>query len=260
MERLPPEVISAFYLQDKHSTAEGKAAYNCRIRNFIIHLYEQKLISNPYLYKALPVFAPRTVPIVETLSKDEVSRIWAVDPKSLSPKALRDYAMVCIGLTTGFRSSDIVQLRFENIDWKNKSISITQQKTGRIVTIPMPVKTGNIIYQYIRDGRPRSSEPYIFLRHEASYDRIQSGVCRGALKRFLCIPHDNSCKFHRVRKTFATQLLEGSTKVSLISDSLGHAGDSTVHKYLSLDDSRMRLCALSMSDTGISYMGGAFHA
>ena len=255
-----PEVINSFNLQDEHSTPEGKAAYNCRIRCFIIYLYEQKLIDNAYLYKALPTFASNKASIVQTLSKEDVSTIWSVNPELLSPKALRDYAMVCIGLTMGFRSCDIVSLRFDNINWKNKSICIIQQKTGKLITMPMPVKTGNIIYRYIRDARPKSQEPYIFIRHEAPYDRIQRGVCRSALKRFLNLSSESKCKFHIVRKTFATQLLEGNVRTTLISDSLGHSTENTVHKYLSLDESRMRLCAISMSEVGISYEGGTFHA
>lgn len=164
---ITPEVLNNFNLQDKHDTAEGKAAYNCRIRSFIIYLYEQKLITNAYLYNALPTFVSNTVSIVQTLSKEDVSKIWSVNPEMLSSKALRDYAMVCIGLTMGFRACDIVFLRFDNINWKNKSICITQQKTGQLITMPMPVKTGNIIFRYIRDGSPQSQEPYVFIRHEA---------------------------------------------------------------------------------------------
>lgn len=174
------------------------------------------MITNAYLYKALPTFASNTVSIVQTLSKEDVSTIWSVNPDKLSPKALRDYAMICIGLTMGFRACDIVSLRFDNINWKNKSICIIQQKTGKLITMPMPVKTGNIIYRYIRDGRPESQEPYIFIRHEAPYDRIKPNVCRSALKRFLNLPSESKCKFHAVRKTFATQLLEGDTKTTLI--------------------------------------------
>ena len=58
---LTTTILKDFNLQDKHVTPEGKAAYNCRIRNFLIYLYEQSLIDDPYLYKALPTFsAPRT--------------------------------------------------------------------------------------------------------------------------------------------------------------------------------------------------------
>lgn len=253
-------MLKDFNLQDKHITPEGKAAYNCRIRNFLIYLNEQSLIDDPYLYKALPTLsAPRTS-IIQTLSKEDVASIWATNPDILSPKALRDYAMVCIGLTMGFRASDISALCFDNINWKQRSIRIVQQKTGKILTMPMPIKTGNILFRYIRDGRPQSSEPYIFIRHEAPYDRIQRGVCRSALKRFIVASDDNNCCFHSLRKTFATQLLESNTKVELISDSLGHSTDGTVHKYLSLNEKQMRMCPLSLVDTGISYKGGVFHA
>jgi integrase len=223
-------------------------------------LYEQGLIEDPYLYRALPTAVSDRVSVVQTLSKEDVAAIWAVNPDELSPKALRDYAMVCIGLTMGFRASDIVSIRFSDIDWKKKSICVIQQKTGKALILPMPVKTGNILFRYLRDGRPKSDEPYVFIRHEAPYDRIQRGVCRSALKRFLGISKHSGCNFHAVRKAFATKLLEGSINVELISDALGHSTDSTVHKYLSLDEKRMRMCPLSMAETGISLKGGAFHA
>ena len=255
-----PENVKEFNLNDAHETPEGKAAYNCRIRNFIIYLYEQGLINNPYLYKVLPTMAAPRTSIVKTLSKEEAASIWAIDPDTLSKKELRDYAIVCIGLSMGFRASDIVSLRFSDVDWKNRSIHIIQQKTGKALTMPMPVKTGNIIFRYIRDGRPESASPYIFIRHEAPYDKIKPGVCQNALKRLITHPDGSDCSFHAVRKTFATNLLVGGTNIALISDSLGHSTDGTVHRYLSLDEERMRMCPLSLADTGISCKGGVFHA
>ena len=255
-----PEIVKEFNLQDEHGTPEGKAAYNCRIRSFIIYLYEQGLVENPYLYKALPTMASPRTSIVKTLSKEDVASIWSIDPDELSPKELRDYAIVCIGLSMGFRASDIISLRFTDIDWKLRSISIIQQKTGKFLTMPMPVRTGNILFRYIRDGRPESDSPYIFIRHEAPYDRVKRGVCQNALKRFVAPVDGNGCSFHTVRKTFATNLLMGSVNVELISDSLGHSADGTVHKYLSLDEKRMRMCSLSLAEAGIPYKGGVFHA
>lgn len=259
-EEVTPSVLQAFHLQDIHATPDGKAAYNCRIRSFLIYLYEQKVISDPFLYKSLPTFTAPKLSIVQTLSREEVSSIWAVNPETLPPKALRDYAMVCIGLSMGFRASDIVALKFQNIDWRQRSISLIQQKTGKALVMPMPVKTGNVLFRYLRDGRPKSPDPHIFIRHEAPYGQIQSGVCRTALKRFLPKDRVSDAGFHIVRKTFATGLLKGSVKVELISDSLGHSTDGTVHKYLFLDEDRMRQCPLSLADLGISFKGGVFHA
>lgn len=250
--------LKNFNLTDKHSTPEGKMAYNCRIRGFLIYLYEEGLHTNPLLFKALPtISAPRTN-IVQVLSEKDVKNIWNVNPDRLSSKELRDYAIVCIGLTMGFRASDIVSMTFDNIDWKQSTISLIQQKTGKSITMPMPVKTGNVIYKYLRDGRPGSSNKHIFILHEAPYGAIHRSVCGNALKRFRVNPA-GSKQFHITRKTFATNLLESKTKLELISDSLGHSTDSTVYKYLSLDDERMRECSISMADVGISLKGGILH-
>ncbi|MDQ9769196.1 hypothetical protein RFZ33_19225, partial [Acinetobacter baumannii] len=88
-----------------HKTAEGKAAYNCRIRNFLLYLYDEKLVVSPFLYKALSVQSAPRERIVEILTQDEIRSLWSVNIQTLSPKALRDYAIVCIGLTMGFRAS-----------------------------------------------------------------------------------------------------------------------------------------------------------
>lgn len=250
--------LKRFNLTDKHSTPEGKMAYNCRIRSFLIYLYEEGLHTNPLLYKALPtISAPRTS-IVQVLSEEDVKNIWNVNPNRLTSIELRDYAIVCIGLTMGFRASDIVSLTFDNINWKQSTISLIQQKTGKSITMPMPIKTGNVIYKYLRIGRPNSSNNHIFILHEAPYGAVHRNVCGNALKRFR-VESSGSKQFHITRRTFATHLLESKAKLGLISDSLGHRTDSTVHKYLSLDDERMRECPISMADVGISPKGGILH-
>ena len=250
--------LKNFNLTDKHSTPEGKMAYNCRIRGFLIYLNEEGLHSNPLLFKALPTISAPRISIVQVLSEEDVKNIWNVNPDRLTPKELRDYAIVCIGLTMGFRASDIVSLTFDNINWKQSTISLIQQKTGKSITMPMPVKTGNVIYKYLRDGRPVSSDKHIFILHESPYGAIHRSVCGNALKRFR-VNAVESKQFHITRKTFATNLLGSKTKLELISDSLGHSTDSTVHKYLFLDDARMRECPISMADVGIFLKGGVLH-
>lgn len=128
---ITPDLLQAFNQQDVHSTPDGKVAYNYRIRGFIIYLNEQKLISDPFLYKAPPTMSAPKSRIVSVLSDKEIDKIWSSSIEQLSPKALRDYAIVCIGLTMGFRASDIVGIRFQDINWKLHSIRLIQKKTGK---------------------------------------------------------------------------------------------------------------------------------
>jgi len=126
--------------------------------------------------------------------------------------------------------------------------------------MPMPTKTGNILFSYLSTYRPKSTSPYVFIRHEVPYGKLTSGVCRLALNRILPNRNVPNKGFHVVRKTFATALLQGYTKVELISDTLGHSSDNTVYKYLALDKERMKECPLSLQEMDITLEGGVFNA
>ena len=186
--------------------------------------------------------------------------IWERQDSDASPIYMRDYAIVCFGLGMGMRSSDIVNLRFGDINWDKQCIHFIQQKTGKAVVLPFPNRVGNAVYRYLKKARPQSTSGYIFISHRMPYDKLNRNVCNKALQRVLPERGTSDGGFHITRPTFATNLLRNNTKVPLISDSLGHRSDTTVLKYLSLDEERMRLCPLSLQDTGLTMERGVFNA
>lgn len=259
---ITPKLLEEFNINDLHTSTEGKAAYNVRIRNFLKYLFEEGKIYNPLLYKALPSVSAPSTKIIRTLSENELNIIETIDTNKLSSIAFRDYVIVSIGLTLGFRASDIVSIQFKDINWKIPSIGFSQTKTGKLICVPLSIKLGNLIYQYLTNHRPKSKSSYIFIHHEIPYDMLNPDVCRKALKRYLpnreLVNGDGG--FHIVRKTFATQLLKKGTKVEVISDALGHSTNDTVLEYLALDETCMRKCPLSLEETGILLKGGVFNA
>lgn len=75
----------------------------------------------------------------------------------------RDMAMIMLGLTTGMRAIDIVNLRLCDIDWLRGEIRLVQKKTANPVILPLMPKAGESIREYILNGRPECSSEYIFL-------------------------------------------------------------------------------------------------
>ena len=47
--------------------------------------------------------------------------------------------MVMTGIRMGLRASDVINLKLTDIDWRQRSISIIQEKTKTPLTLPMPV-------------------------------------------------------------------------------------------------------------------------
>ncbi|MGL4694967.1 tyrosine-type recombinase/integrase [Enterococcus larvae] len=256
-DELTAKHLNNFNLQDNHSTLDGKNAYNVRIRNFLIYLEEKGYIKNLFIHKALPCsFAPRER-VVQVLNQNEISEIHEFHNVVENAYDLRRDAMVMLGLKMGLRGSDIVKLHFSDINWNDMTIRIIQQKTLVEELLPMPIIVGNAIFKYITKGRPSSKSPYIFIHHNVPYSKLTPSVCRTALKAAVPLRETPDNGFHITRKTFATSLLNAGNEVGTIIDSLGHRTNSTVEKYLSLDEERMLMCPLSFDEAGISGMGGA---
>lgn len=255
---ISPDLILEFNSKDEHFTIEGKQAYNCKIRLFLAFLMEEEILDNPHVANSVPTIASAKVGIPATLTHEEVQIILASNVSNSNPMLLRDYAMIMLALSTGLRASDIVNLKFEDIDWTQQKLSVIQQKTGKLIQTYLNVKAGNALYRYIKYGRPQSHLAYIFIKHAAPYNNLNKAVCCRALYKFLPNYLSSNVGFHILRKTFATGMLHGDNKVELIADALGHRGDSTVYTYLGLDSDRMRMCPLPLSETGTDWHGGDF--
>lgn len=221
---------------------------------FLEYLEEGVLWNKPMLHKALQCQCADKEKVTVVFNDDEMSRIAAFCRGSATPYELRQSAMVLLGLRMGLRASDIVNLKFADIDWAKQTVSIVQTKTLKSLSLPLPVEVANSLYRYVRDGRPRSESLFLFIHHRVPFKNLGREACRQAIHAIL---GDNvRGGFHTTRRTFATNLLRAGVGVNTIIDSLGHSTDDTVFEYLSLDEGRIRLCAMSLAEAGIPLEGG----
>jgi integrase len=250
---LTPEIVKEYQTQAEHHTAEGRNAYIRRIRGFIRFLATQGLVPETLEFAFAAEKAAR-VPIVTTLSEEQVSTIRTFAEKSLSPLELRRASMTMLALRMGLRSVDICNLRLTNISWKSRTISIVQQKTGVPLTLPFPVEVGNLLSRYILEGRPQCDEPFVFLGSKHPYTRLTSSSCYSSSKAILGRKKtaDDFRGLHIARRTFASNLLAAGNPVSTIAHTLGHANESRVDEYLATNERRMRQCAIGLSGIEIA--------
>ena len=94
--QLSAEVLKEFNLWDRHLTAEGKNAYNVRIRQFIRFLERKEVV--PYgIHQALCCSAASKEKIIVTLTREEKGAIKEKHTNCHSPMELRDRAMMLLG-------------------------------------------------------------------------------------------------------------------------------------------------------------------
>ena len=255
-ERLDAETVKRFNIWDKHLTPQGKNAYNSRIRKFIEYLSEAGYIHNQWLFLALTNVSAPNESLVVTLTEAEQEELKQALTSDNSALSLRDKAILQLGLYMGIRGCDIVNLTLDNIMWERATISFVQSKTSHGIELPMPDQVANSIYQYIMHERPQSKCKHIFIKHQAPYDSLGRQVCTKALN--VALPDRNvpGSGFHVTRKTCATSLLNNGASANVVMETLGHRDTTNLNKYLSLDESNMRLCPLSLHDCDLELEGG----
>ena len=242
-------LVNGFYLEDRHSTVEGKNAFCSRVRRFLDYLADAGLC-RAGLSKLLPGSRAISSNVVESLSDEDLRRIETFRRSASTPLELRDAAIAMLGLRTGLRGTDIVRLNLDDIDWSVPTATLVQSKTSAQITVPLTVDAANSVYLYIVKGRPASDARTVFVQHRAPYRALTRSACGAALARILDNPKRTG--FHITRKTFASAMMAASVPVDVIADALGHSTMDTVSKYLSKNESKMRECAIPLSAVPLS--------
>ena len=177
--------IKQFNIHDIHKTPAGKNAYNVRIRKFLFYLGEKGHLANPMLFLSLACTSAPQETIVVVLTEPEMNQLNEELNNEDSCLSLRKKAMLLLGLKMGLRSSDIVRLKFNDIDWDTASIRFIQDKTEVEVSLPMPAEVGNAIFRYIMEERHKKSSPNIFLSEKAPHNPVGRAVCGCAIDTVL---------------------------------------------------------------------------
>ena len=199
-----------------------------------------------------------TVPAVRSTRQARIPSVW--DPVDVAmvleaidranPSGKRDYAIVLLICRLGLRAVDVTRLRFADLDWPGNQLSVVQAKTGRRVVLPLLKDVGWAIIDYVRDGRPDSDCPQVFLRHTApigpfsDQDHLHQILVKHARAARVPLGEQRRHGMHSLRHTLATRLLEDGTPVERIAEILGHQSVESTGVYLKSSLRLLAQCAL----------------
>lgn len=203
------------------------------------------------LKKACPrIREYKNTSIPSTFTADEIRSVLEVIDRE-SPVGMRDYAIFLIAVRLGLREGDILNLRFVNIDWENKSIQIVQRKTQQPLVLPLLDEVAWAIIDYLKNGRPICDCDHVFVRHHnpiaplcATYDIVQKYIRRASIP----LPAGKRHGLHALRHSLASKMLEQGATLPLISGVLGHLSSDTTKYYLKVDVNQLRQCALEVEE------------
>ncbi len=168
---------------------------------------------------------PRGVKKLPTiLSTDEVRRLIDGCPSQ------RDKMLVSLMYATGMRVSEVVQLRWRNIDFDRNYIQIVNGKgsVDRVVLLPESYRPLLRQLSQRADG-----EDYLFASQDGRVGRhLSPRTVQRVVERSAAIAQiQKRITPHSLRHAYATHLFESGTDIRLIQQHLGHANLQTTCIY-----------------------------
>lgn len=229
----------------------------CVLRRILRYMHAESITSSDMSVVVPKIRYSKKAKIPSTYSKDEIERmIGSIDRGN--PRGKRDYALILLAARLGLRASDIANLTFSSLKWEKNTIEIIQQKTGKLVTLPILNDVGEAVIDYIRYARPKSDAPLVFLKlkgpndamlpssiHHAVYTRLKEAGIR--------IPPGKKHGPHALRHSLASALLESNVPMPIISEALGHTDTESTSVYLKIDVAKLRECAVEVPSFCLRY-------
>lgn len=158
------------------------------------------------------------------LTKEEIKKLFA------STKDKRDRLILELLYSSGLRVSELCDLRYVDLDFKEKTAKVVSGKGNkdRIVVLS---KDWLEEYQKYRDKEFKKCLPeYVFAKHNGT--KFSSDTIQKIIKDSTKLAGINKkVSPHTLRHSFATHLLEAGTNLRTIQTLLGHSSIATTQVY-----------------------------
>jgi len=225
----------------------GREAY--AIRSWMRFLYAKgRLLHDLSPSVVAPVRRSHDQPPRALPWPDIKKMIRAIDVKTAIGR--RDRAQFLLMTAYGLGAAEVVQLRFEDIDWTAERLNIVRRKTKVPITLPLLPDVARALSEYIRKDRPTSAPSrHVFLSMRRPFEpftatgvlrhRVRDLAKRAGIKAPLL-------GAHLFRHSHATRQLEIGTPMKILGDILGHRDPETTSIYTRAAVQQLRRLALPL--------------
>lgn len=152
------------------------------------------------------------------LTGDEEHRLLEVSPAHLKP-------VIVVALNTGMRRGEILNLKWNQIDFEKELIKVENTKSGKKRHIHINSELASLLLRLKSEEdsgefvfvNPDTGKPFLDLK------RAFKGACKKAAIEDL--------RFHDLRHTFASRLVENGVDLITVKDLLGHSTVKMTERY-----------------------------
>jgi integrase/recombinase XerD len=214
--------------------AAMKSFFNFLLRTDVIEGNPAEELDSPKVKKQLP----------QTLTPDEVEQLLILPCRQgVTPKGLRDLALLEVLYATGMRVSEVAGLTLDDLDLDNGTVRCVG-KGNKERVMPLYAEAVNAIRVYLERGRPallgaNMGEHTLFLNPRG--ERLTRQGLWLIIKSYAReLGLADRVTPHTLRHSFATHMLNGGAGLREVQKLLGHANISTTQVYTHISREHLR--------------------
>lgn len=216
---------------------------------FLNYLAKKSIVKSD-LSLLIPKIA-RSEKLPTVYSVEEIKRIEnAIDTSTFKGK--RDKAALLLATRLGIRTCDILNLKEENLNFDNNTISFIQVKTDTEITLPMVDDVRMALVDYLEE-RNKMSVPIdnIFVSVKGqNLKPLNGSALRFALTSYFDKAGvDYKGKkhgLHALRSSLASSMVNDNVSYDIVRKVLGHTDDDSIKHYARIDIEELRKCAIEV--------------
>ncbi len=214
------------------------------LKHFYKFLFSQGYIKNdPFEYINSPKLDER---LPDFLTEKEIKQLFEANMARTDNLKYRDQAILELLYASGLRASEIISLKYQNIDMKNRVIRVVGKGNKQRI-VPFSVSAKSAINNYLEQTRnnllaknkTNAINTYLFLNNNGK--PLTSRGLEYILKE---IEKKSNCYMklhpHKLRHSFATTMLANGADLRVIQELMGHESIGTTQIYTHVSYTQMK--------------------
>lgn len=156
---------------------------------------------------------------IRYLTKEEEEKLFKELPERIKP-------IILCALHTGLRRSNILAMKWENIDLDFRYIEILKQDNKGHKSIKIPIS--DVLFEVFTSIEVKSEYVFINPKTNLPYDNIHKAFKNACLRAGL----GKDFRFHDLRHTVATRLVEKGVDIRTVQEIMAHSSITTTQRYM----------------------------
>ena len=209
------------------------------IKSFYKYLIKAEVVeNNPSIYVKTP---KSTKPLPNYVDEKMIDALMEAPPAD-TIAGLRDRAILELFYSTGIRLSELINIKFGNIDFNSNLLKVVG-KGNKERLIPFGGRAMKAIENYIaKSGRSlKTADKDMPLFVNSKGGRISQRTVQRSVNMYLrLVTEGEHLGPHTLRHSFATHLLDRGADLRAVKDLLGHSSLSSTQIYTHVQPERMK--------------------